>query len=148
MDLFATGSNARCPKFFSPFPSKGTAGIDAFSFNWSQEDFPYACPPLSKVLPAWRKFQQDKASGVLVFPGWHSCHFWPVIFSDGIHATPGSGVSRVLMFKPFITRGEFCTRAMIGGIGSFFVALLFDFSSSSEPKKAAVCSKSGCSECS
>ncbi len=37
VDLFASGANSQCEKFYSLQWCRGTAGVNAFAFNWGGE---------------------------------------------------------------------------------------------------------------
>lgn len=80
VDLFASKSNAKCKYFFSCRPEPGTAGVDAFTMNWSGIKF-YAFPPFSMILKTLAKIRQDGASGILVVPFWCGQPWFPLFKS-------------------------------------------------------------------
>ena len=80
-DVFADANNHKLPIFFSPYWCPGTAGVDAFAFNWSV----YNCwlvPPVKLVAKAIMHLSACHGHGVLVVPKWTSSHFWPMIWSS------------------------------------------------------------------
>lgn len=143
VDLFATAQNTHCKRFFAPFVCAGAVSIDAFAQDWSRETWVYACPPVKDVLKAFRKMEREKAQGVLVFPRWLTTSFWAVMFPDGSHAV---SCQRVIAFKPYIHRGDYCAKTMLGGVVYSFVALVFDKSIMDSPDRSR-CAFNGCSGC-
>ena len=126
LDPFALPSNARVNRFFSLFNFPGAAAVDAFSMPWDNEVL-FACPPVGKLIATWKKIiLSTNCSGVLVFPGWKSCVFWPVIFPDGRH--PSWPAIKILSFFPYIERGQNYAGSMQGKNVYPFIALFFNTS--------------------
>ena len=67
IDLFAHFSNAQVPKFYSYGNSPHTAGIDAFTHDWSGE-IAWCCPPVNLVIPAVRKIAASVMQAILIIP--------------------------------------------------------------------------------
>lgn len=126
LDPFASPANARCARFFSRYANPGARAVDAFSVSWDKEIL-FACPPIGKILSTWKKICVSlQCSGVLVFPVWKSCNFWPILFKDGRHGSwPGYAVR---VFKPRICLGTFYAGTMNGHNDYSFIALFFDTS--------------------
>ncbi|XP_059079168.1 uncharacterized protein LOC131877501 isoform X1 [Tigriopus californicus] len=98
IDLFATEDNAKCEWFASKFVAEKdkAVGINAFSLNWCQNWFFYACPPPRLIVPTLRQVVAQKAAGVLIVPRWASSSFWPYVLPDGKHF-----LRLVVKFKSF-----------------------------------------------
>ena len=81
MDRFADVSNKKWQLFYSQFWTPGTAGVDAFAFDWSGVNnwlVPHVCM-VPKVL---RHLVLNRAFGTLVVPKWHSAIFWPLLIDS------------------------------------------------------------------
>ena len=78
VDCFANSYNTKCSKFYSLFLVPGTAGVDAFTFNWEGE-FCLLVPPVAVVGRCLQHLVKCRASGVLVVPVWQSAYFWPLL---------------------------------------------------------------------
>ena len=74
-DVFAHSSNNRCIKFYSLLPSWGTAGINAFSMDWSK-DYNFICPPVKEIIYVIRHIQSNPCRGVLVVPTFQGFSYW------------------------------------------------------------------------
>ncbi|XP_043484810.1 uncharacterized protein LOC122512807 [Leptopilina heterotoma] len=97
IDLFATCSNNKCPKFVSWFPDPESVAIDAMTIPWGNTYF-YAFPPFSLILRVIKKIIEDRAEGVLVVPFWPTQENSP----DGRESYPGG---REIMRQAFSRRG-------------------------------------------
>lgn len=78
VDLFASGYNAKCERFYSGFPSVTAVATDALRQDWTDE-FAWICPPPRLLPQVIRKMLSTRMSGVLVLPWWRSSAFWPLI---------------------------------------------------------------------
>ncbi len=58
VDLFASGANNQCEKFYSLHWCRGTAGVNAFAFNSGGESAWINCP-FRLIGKVWRKLQSD-----------------------------------------------------------------------------------------
>lgn len=100
IDLFASRTNAKCPRYISWKQDPEAMNIDAFTISWHDYYF-YAFPPFSLLLKSLRKIIDEKATGVLVFPYWPSQPWFPIVkklaISDIIFLNP----SRNLLRSPF-----------------------------------------------
>ena len=81
IDLFANYYNYKCPKFYSLFYSKGSAGVNAFCYNWANENA-LIVPPIPLVIKALRHAKACHCKGTLVVPFWNSAPFWPVLLNE------------------------------------------------------------------
>ena len=141
LDLFASPSNARCPRFFSRYAYPGSLATDAFSMSWSDECV-FVCPPIGKIIAAWKKIiSTPSIKGVLIFPVWRSATFWPVLFPDGMHSVwPAQSVHS---FDPFINVGQFYAGVMNGKNSYLFSAIFFD-TTIRGPSTSSLCHLSPC----
>lgn len=81
IDCFANVYNAKTDRFYSLFHAPNSAGIDAFSFNWANENC-LLVPPVCVVGSVLKHLKLCKAKGVLVVPYWPSAAFWPLLLTD------------------------------------------------------------------
>ena len=84
IDCFANDYNAKLKHFYSLFNSPGSAGVDAFSFNWHGENC-LLVPPVCVVGAALHHLRLCKGKGVLVAPFWPSAAFWPLLLNEFNH---------------------------------------------------------------
>lgn len=85
-DRFADNTNAKLPLFNSRFHNPGTAGIDAFAFDWSDSANNWLVPPVHLISRTVQHLVACKAKGTLVCPKWPSASFWPNLFPFGASA--------------------------------------------------------------
>jgi hypothetical protein len=81
VDCFANFYNSKVEKFYSFYQVPGSAGVDAFSFDWGGE-FCLLVPPVCIIGLVLRHLLLCKGKGVLVVPCWPSCYFWPMLIND------------------------------------------------------------------
>jgi hypothetical protein len=74
VDLFATQQKAKCERFYSRSWEEGSAGVDAFAWDWAGESI-YAARPVTLVLRLIRKAAASACSGVLIIPLWKNTKF-------------------------------------------------------------------------
>tara|TARA_R110002050_G_scaffold79905_2_gene170913 strand:- start:1354 stop:2904 length:1551 start_codon:yes stop_codon:yes gene_type:complete len=69
VDLFATGQNNKCARYFTRFYQVGSAGVDAMRYSWADCPF-YGCPPVPLVQSVALKIAAEGVhlQGVLVVP--------------------------------------------------------------------------------
>jgi hypothetical protein len=80
VDGFATAHNKKCGKFFSKGPQEGSAGVNFFSQQLSQEEVYLCCPPVHAAAHCIRKlFRSTGITAVLVVPYWTSAVYWPLL---------------------------------------------------------------------
>ena len=79
-DIFADANNHKLSKFFSPYWCPGTAGVDAFSFDWSHFNC-WLVPPVKLVAKTIKHLSLCRGYGTLVIPKWTSSNFWPLLWS-------------------------------------------------------------------
>ena len=78
LDAFASNLTKQVPKFYSKFWCHGTAGVDAFAYNWHDENSWIVPPP--KLIPTVIKHMKHcKARGILVVPRWQTSCYWPLL---------------------------------------------------------------------
>ena len=80
LDAFFNYYNKKNEKFYSLFYTPGTAGCDAFTYDWSSE-FSLLVPPVASVGRIITHLRLCEAKGVLVVPKWPSAAFWPLLWS-------------------------------------------------------------------
>ena len=78
IDLFADQDNYKTSRFYTRHWVKNSTGVDAFSYDWSEENC-WITPPVKLVAKVIKKLLHDKCTGTLVVPRWPSSVFWPLI---------------------------------------------------------------------
>lgn len=118
-DRFADSKNFKVSKFNSQFWTPGSSGVDAFAFDWS-EDNNWLVPPIHYVPNVINHMLHYKCLGTLIVPQWKSALFWPIIVNtDGDFEwyikdyvkyvkpksfyLPGSHIESVFAKSPFIS---------------------------------------------
>ena len=86
IDLFANGENARSERFYSRYWDEKGLGIDAFSFDWTDEKA-LIVPPVSISLRALKKATSTRMEVVFIVPLWPHAKFWVHLMPDGRHTT-------------------------------------------------------------
>ena len=81
LDAFANSYNTKVSRFYSLYNVPGSAGVDAFSFNWAG-DFVLLVPPVSIVGRVLHHMVLCRATGVLIVPCWPSAFYWPILIND------------------------------------------------------------------
>jgi hypothetical protein len=81
VDYFASEHNAKLSVFYSRFWCAGSAGVDAFTYDWG-ESFGLYVPPICLVTRVLCKMRNCRSRGVLVIPQWRSANFWPLLCTD------------------------------------------------------------------
>lgn len=84
LDAFANYKNAKVPRFFSRFWNPGTAGVDAFYQDWS-DDVAWVVPPIPLVPRVLQFMFQNAFQGTLVVPHWPSAAYWPLLSNNFAH---------------------------------------------------------------
>jgi hypothetical protein len=112
VDLFATRQNAKCERFYSRSWEEGSAGVDAFAWDWAGECI-YAAPPVTLVLRLIRKAAASACSGVLIIPLWKNAKFWTFCFRDGAHLN--SMFESVQIVRMHTLSWELSKKDLIGG---------------------------------
>ena len=79
--MFADSENAKCKKFYSKVKCPKSAGIDAFSQDWTS-DRVWIAPPIGLLAKTILRLQNDKVEGTLVLPKWKSSSFWPLLLAE------------------------------------------------------------------
>ena len=77
-DRFATDTNAQCSQFNSLYWCPGTAGVDAFCFDWAGE-CNWCNPPFKLIGRVFRHFRHCGARGTIVVPEWRRQAWWPML---------------------------------------------------------------------
>ena len=70
--------------FFSRFCNPGTAGVDAFYQDWSN-DVAWVVPPIPLVPRVLQFMFQNAFQGTLVVPHWPSAAYWPLLSNNFAH---------------------------------------------------------------
>ena len=72
-------SQCQTPNFFySEFRNKNSAGVDSFTFQWSDR-FGLFVPLICVLHRVILKMRREKVKGVLDLPFWESAMFWPMV---------------------------------------------------------------------
>ena len=78
LDAFANYYNSKVERFYSLYHCPNSSGVDAFSYDWSNENV-LLVPPVNAIGRALAHLKLCKGKGVLVAPRWPSAYFWPLI---------------------------------------------------------------------
>ena len=129
VDCFANFYNHKVDRFYSLFYTPGSAGVDAFSFDWVR-DFCLLVPPVALAGRVLEHLFRCKAKGVLVVPFWKSAFYWPLLigfFKQFIKD------SLVVKATKVLTHGR-NVNSLLGSssFSSYMIALLIDCSFSGD----------------
>ena len=80
IDLFASSTNAKLPRYISWLPDPHDYAVDAFTVSWQDLTF-YAFPPFSLLPRVLAKIIQDKATGLLFVPKWTTQSWFPLVLT-------------------------------------------------------------------
>ena len=78
VDCFGNFYNCKVDKFYSLFLTPGTAGVNAFAFDWHSENC-LLVPPVAVIGRVLYHLLACKARGTLVVPFWKSAFYWPLL---------------------------------------------------------------------
>ena len=81
IDRFADDNNKKIVKFNSRFYTPCISGVDAFAFDWVNENN-WLVPPIYLVCRVIKHCLACKAKGTLVVPKWISASYWPLLFKN------------------------------------------------------------------
>jgi len=91
IDLFASASNAKCPRSHSFHHTQGAESADAFDrLSWAHSkcpcgqahsEFVYAFPPMDLLLPMWIRLQTDRAAEITIVPMSPGAPWWTIMTS-------------------------------------------------------------------
>ena len=80
IDLFASRTNARLPRYFSRYPDPGAEATDALSQDWTREQA-YCFPPFPVIGQVLRKLHLEGGRMLLVTPNWPTQAWWPSLLA-------------------------------------------------------------------
>ena len=86
IDVFASFSSTRLPRFYSKFYHPSAEGIDAFSLSWPRVAL-WIHPPISVIALTFEYARRQKAYGVIIVPQWSRQLFYAKLLGR-----PGSRV--------------------------------------------------------
>ena len=98
VDRFADDRNKKLKAFNSRYYCPGTAHVNTFTADWSDENN-WLCPPVSLIGSTLKHLRLCKGRGTLLIPVWASAYFWPLIYPDGSHPAPF--IKDVLVVDPY-----------------------------------------------
>ena len=78
LDCFASRINTQHENYVSRRPDPFAKKIDAFSFNWGEENC-YLFPPFSLIGRVLQKIRTDAATVLIVLPKWPTQAWWPEV---------------------------------------------------------------------
>ena len=78
IDLFASRSNTRLPRFCSLLYEREAVATNAFSISWHTENA-YAFPPPSLLPAVLTHAATSRAIITIVIPAWQSAFWWPLL---------------------------------------------------------------------
>ena len=81
IDLFANYYNTKCERFYSLFYSPSSLGVNAFRYDWSNENS-LMVPPIPLISDTLNHARLCKGRGTLIVPLWPTASFWPVLMGD------------------------------------------------------------------
>jgi hypothetical protein len=79
VDVFATCSNAKVPRFWSRFLDPRAEAVNAFDQSWNPTrvgGLLYINPPFAMLPRTIAKIIRDKAQALLIVPEWFSAEWW------------------------------------------------------------------------
>ncbi len=76
LDLFATPSNKRLPRFVCPFPHPEAEAVDALSLSWNGLGHVYAFPPPRLVPLVLQKLQSSRGIQMTLIASWRTAASW------------------------------------------------------------------------
>ena len=127
IDRFASDINRKSKRFNSRYLCPETEGINAFSFDWSNE-VNLLVPPSYLIPRAFKHFLKSltKSKAILICPYWPSAPFWPLLASG--HDTYFPFVKDVYMIEnpvAYIKLGD-NKRSILGlpTYQGYFIAIL------------------------
>jgi hypothetical protein len=82
VDRFASAHNALLPQFFSEYWCPNSAGVNAFTADWS-ESRSYCFPPPRLVFRTVEHARECKADIVLAVLDWPGQPWWPLLVGSG-----------------------------------------------------------------
>ncbi len=134
IDLFADSRNKVCDTFCSLYYEEGSAAVDAFTIEWSQQGFLWICPPVSELIRVWQRLadmqkvehKAHKVQGLILLPIWKTANFYPLFFDDQMR--PHHPFQIIKVWRPFILQHEDAkATALFGQVNFEFAALYFTF---------------------
>jgi hypothetical protein len=124
IDLFASNTNSKCPRFYSNFYCQGTQGIEAFAHSWNEE-VAWICPPIREVTRIIRKLRISRLTGVLFVPEWKTADYWVEIFNE--KGRPLWPFVKINTCRPYIIQGTHNYRSpFVGRVKFNFLAISFN----------------------
>jgi hypothetical protein len=81
IDLFATAYNRKCNMFFSNTFEPGSAGIDAFNYDWSLYQLGWIFIQPVLIGRAVLYAEKCRANVLLLVPQWKNSYFYPLVRS-------------------------------------------------------------------
>ena len=79
VDRFANNLNTKLRVFNSITSCLGTAGVNAFNYDWAPPFVNWLFPPPDSILQTVNKLKLCKGIGLLVAPEWKSSAFYPLL---------------------------------------------------------------------
>ena len=82
VDGFASSHNHVCDKYFSAIPQSNSSGVNFFAQPLSDTEQYFLCPPVSLVIPCFKKIcSVSNLKALLIVPEWTGHVFWPFLFN-------------------------------------------------------------------
>jgi Reverse transcriptase (RNA-dependent DNA polymerase) len=78
VDLFASRTNHRLPRYYSRYPDPGATATDAFSQDWRGEQS-YCFPPFPVIGQVLRKLELEGGVMTIIVPEWTTQPWWPTL---------------------------------------------------------------------
>ena len=87
VDGFASSHNRVCDKYFSAIPQSNSSGVNFFAQPLSDTEQYFLCPPVSLVIPCFKKIcSVSNLKALLIVPEWTGHVFWPFLFNGCSYA--------------------------------------------------------------
>lgn len=85
IDVFASHSNRRLPKYFSRFFDERALGTDAFQQAWTRQHQLWLHPPYKLIALTCAYARIYRARGILIVPAWRRQLFWQSLLGPACH---------------------------------------------------------------
>jgi hypothetical protein len=77
IDRFADNFNCKVKNFNSKYFCLGSAGVDAFNYDWGKPHVNWIFPPPRLLIKCLNHLESSKGFGIIVTPEWKGSDFYP-----------------------------------------------------------------------
>jgi len=96
VDLFASHTTHQLPRYYSRWLTPDTAGVDAFTVDWSTMGLAWANPPYHLLFKTWQYAAECRARLCLLVPVWRTKPWWHLVAPGGLAFAAEVVAARVL----------------------------------------------------